>query len=183
MRIRELSVSETSLARALLERMDTGDLLHHFQCAMTGEQFDLWEERARSHRLIGSFDGSRLVGLAEVAERDDTAECSLWVDAGHRRRGIGTALFERACDVAREGGARSLVVLVTRGDADMLDMAARHDGLSVYRHGGSLILPDGDHSTARWLVFELADAPPKTWLGKAVRFVRGSLNPPEPEHR
>jgi GNAT superfamily N-acetyltransferase len=183
MSIRELAANETGLARALLEQMNTGDQLHHFLCAMTAENFARWEERARSHRLIGSFDQGRLTGLAEVADSDGNAECSLWVDAGYRRRGIGTALFERVCALAREGGARSLMILVTRGDAEMLDMAARHGGFSVYRHGKSMILPGGDHPMARWLVFELDDPPHASWFAKAIRAVRESVGLPDLKHR
>lgn len=182
MHIRNLAANETGLARALLERMGADDQLHHFQCIMTAIEFDLWEERARRHRLIGSFDRSHLVGLAEIAHFEDRAECSMWVDVEHRRRGIGTALFEQACVAARESGAKTLMVLVTRGDAEMLDMAVRHDGLSIYRHGKSMILPEGDYATARWLVFELGVPPPENWFGHAIRSVREILALRKSEH-
>lgn len=181
MRFRELRANERQLARALLERMDDDDQRHHFQRVMTAGEFDLWQERARNHRLIGSFDGDHLVGVAEIARGGDHAECSLWVDVEHRRRGIGTELFERACAAARESGARALLVLATRGDAEMLDMAIRHEGLSVYRHGESMILPEGDHATARWLVFELGDPPHESWFAHGFRSIREALGLRDPE--
>lgn len=174
-RYRALTEDELPLARDLLTAMDFDDQVHHFQRAMTSEDFDQWQARAADHRLIGAFDGGALVGLAEVAIGEEGAECSLHVAADHRRRGIGTALFERACRAAREAGTRTLTILVTRGDAEMLDMAVRHDGLSVFRHGRSLILPEGDHSKARWLVFELDEAAPESWLKEAIGHVRERL--------
>ena len=175
-RYRDLTVEDLPLARDLLAAMDFNDQVHHFQRAMTGEDFTEWLARAAGHRLIGAFDGEALVGLAELAFGGEGAECSLHVAADHRRRGIGTALFERACATARRGDARNLTILVTRGDAEMLDMAARHDGLSVFRHGQSLILPEGDHSKARWLVFELdGAAEPVSWFKQAIGGIRERL--------
>jgi len=172
---RDLLADERGLARAFLERMDLDDQVHHFQCAMTDSDFNVWEERAKSHRLIGCFDHNRLIGMAEIAQNRDHAECSLYVDAEHRRKGIGTALFERSCTSARDSGAHHFTILVTRGDAEMMDMAVQHDGLSVFRHGKSMILPEGDHATARWLIFELDSMSPETWFSRAVRDVREHL--------
>jgi len=176
---RELAADELGRARAFLGRMAPDDQMHHFQQIMSEADLDAWEMRARDHRLIGYFEHDHLFGMAELAYGDDQAECSVCVDAGHRRQGIGTALFERACSAAREGGARYLTVLVTRGDAEMLDLAVRHHGLSVFRHGQSMILPEGDHGTARWLVFELDEAleekTPEDWFSHAVRSVREIL--------
>ena len=172
---RDLAPDERGAARALFERMDLDSQIHHFQRAMAEVDFDLWEERAQGHQLIGCFDGDDLVGVAEIACGAPHAESSLWVDPGHRRRGIGTALFDRACTAARARGAHQLIVLVTRGDAEMLDMASRHHGLSVFRHGSSMILPEGDQATARWLAFDLDSMPPEDWFSQAVRSVREGL--------
>lgn len=175
MKYRDLTADESSLARGLLEASALEDQVHHFLRAMTPRDMDQWEEGARTQRLIGCFDGARLVGFAQIASGDheaggdDHAECSLFVDAAYRGRGIGTLLFQRTCDALRAEGARFLTILVTRGDADMLDLAARNHGLSVYRHGRSRILPDGDHPTARWLVFELDKIPAETWFKRTLR--------------
>jgi len=172
---RDLAPDERGAARRLFESMDLDSQLHHFQREMTAADFDLWEERAGRHHMIGCFDGDELVGIAEIAHGEFHAESSLWVEPGHRRRGIGTALFDRACAAARDRGARQLIVLVTRGDAEMLDMAIRHHGLSVFRHGSSMILPEGDQAVARWLAFDLASMPAGDWFSHAVRSVREAM--------
>lgn len=174
-RYRDLAEDDLVRARSLLAAMEFDDQVHHFQRAMSDEDFDRWQARAADHLLIGAFGGGELVGLIELAFGAEGAECSLYVAPEHRRQGIGTALFERACRAAREIGARTLTVLVTRGDAEMLDMAVRHDGLSVYRHGRSLILPEGDHSKARWLVFTLDDGAPESWFAETITRVRERL--------
>jgi len=173
--IRDIGSDELKAARALFEGLGPVDQIHHFQQVMTGADLDDWEARARTHRLIGCFEHGALVGLSEVAFDRDHAECSLCIEAGHRGQGIGTALFERSCTAAREAGARSLTILVTRGDATMLDMAVRHHGLSVFRHSRSMILPAGEHPTAFWLVFELDHESPETWFSHAVRRVCEAL--------
>jgi GNAT superfamily N-acetyltransferase len=172
---RDLAADECGLARDFLAQMDLEDQVHHFQQAMSEGDFDDWEMRATNHHLIGCFDHDILVGMAEIAHDADHAECSLYVDAAHRGKGIGTALFERACLSAHERGADHLTILVTRGDAVMLDMAVRHDGLSVFQHGKSMILPEGDHAMARWLVFNLDEMSPESWFSGALRSVREHL--------
>ena len=120
----DLSANERHLARGLLELMDVEDQVHHFQRAMTDSDFDAWEERAQSHRLIGCFAHKRLIGVAEIALNGDDAECSLYVAVEHRRKGIGTVLFERARAAVRESGGEHLAVLVTRGDGAMAGLRA-----------------------------------------------------------
>lgn len=181
-RYRDLARDETGRARALLEGLDREDQVHHFQRVMTRADFDAWETRARDHRLIGCIDRGHLVGLAELARDEEHTECSVCVAAGHRGKGIGTALFERACAAAEADGAACLSVIVSRGDAAMIDMAVRHDGFSVFRHGRSMILPEGELHTARWLVFRpgACAPPPASWFRRAARAVRALLGLPEP---
>ena len=110
----------------------------------------------------------------------EVAECSLFVEAGHRHRGIGTELFQITCAAAKELGGRTLTILVTRGDLEMLDLAVRMEGISTFRHGTSMILPGDDHGNARWLAFDIdsilqADSA-KTRSESLVGQVRGFLH-------
>ena len=159
MHYRDLDIDEHRFARSLLEAMSADDQVHHFLHLVAAGDLDAWETRAQKHRLIGCFDQGELAGFAQVAVDDRQAECSLFVKAEDRHRGIGTELFYRACTLARGLGARTLTIVVTRGDAQMLDLAARMNGLSIFRHGESMIVPGADHPNARWLVFDLESIP------------------------
>ena len=175
MQYRDLTPEECRHARTLLETVGLDDQVHHFMHAMTESDFDEWERTAQTHRMIGCFDHGCLVGFAQIAPNAEQSECSLFVTADHRKQGIGTALFQHACEVARTQGAHFLTILATRGDAQMLDLAARNEGLSIYRHGKSMILPGEDHANARWLAFDLDAMPAETWFKRTLQQAREHL--------
>lgn len=172
---RLLTEDEIPAARAHLERLDTEDMFHHFHRFMAPEDFDDWAARAATHDLIGCFGKGLLIGLAEIAYDGADAEIALSVDAGMRQRGIGTELFARACARAAERGALHAMVLITRGDRPMIDMAVRFEGYTAYRRGESILMPGAPHSLLRWLVFDLEHLPPRDVFGKAVHRVRVAL--------
>jgi len=172
---RTLEREEIPLVRELVEGLDPDDQYRHFLQDMSEDDFDAWEERARHHTVLGCFSGDELVGFAEIAGADDRVECSLCIGSEHRRKGIGTALFERACVMAHEAGAHRLSIFVTRGDVEMFDLAARHKGYATYSHGRSMILSSRDHTMACWLSFNLDSMPPAEWFAGAVRWVRDLL--------
>lgn len=172
---RPVGAAEITEARAHLERLDDEDQFHHFHQFMDKLDFDAWQERAAEHDLIGCFAEGRLVGLAEIAYRGHEAELALSVDAGMRGRGIGTELFELACASASAFGAKTLSILVTRGDREMLDMAVRHDGFTAFKREQSLLMPGTPHTLLCWLSFDLAAQPDRGVFARMVRSVRRSL--------
>ena len=172
---RILEPDEIHLARNLVEGLDPGDEYHHFLHIMSAADFDAWERRADRHVFIGCFSDESLIGFAEIAGAAGHAECSLCVDADHRRDGIGTVLFERSCALAREVGAHNLSIMVARGDVEMFDLATEHQGYAVYRRAPSLILPQGGSSTACWLEFDLDSMPAAQWFSDGVRWVHDLL--------
>jgi RimJ/RimL family protein N-acetyltransferase len=68
----------------------------------------------------------RIVAAAHIAMVGATAELGLSVDAGHRGRGFGGALFARAVDFLRNRGVRSVFVHCLAENAAMRHLASRN---------------------------------------------------------
>ena len=74
--------------------------------------------------VFGVRDERRvLVGVAHVAFEDDLAELGLSVLPGHRSRGIGSALFERAAAHVRNRSIRRLIMRCLTGNAPIIRIA------------------------------------------------------------
>ncbi|CAN5878521.1 hypothetical protein BH11PSE3_BH11PSE3_16200 [soil metagenome] len=83
----------------------------------------VWEEEGR---ILGFAAG-------------DTRDCTIWalfVDPAHDRRGIGRALFERACDILRQAGHRSALLTTDPGTrAERFYRAAGSTALGTNKNG------------------------------------------------
>lgn len=90
----------------------------------------------------------KLLGAAHVARGERHAELGVSVLAGHRNRGVGGALLERACLRARNWGVRTLFMHCLRENAAMLRLARRQS---------MKIVTEADEADA-WLALEPADA-------------------------
>jgi RimJ/RimL family protein N-acetyltransferase len=92
----------------------------------------------RTH-LIGSFQGGKLRGLAELAyERlwmPREAELAVTVEALWHQRGVATQLVRRAAETARNRGINTLTMLCLTDNQPMRRIAARLSG--------KLLLEDG----------------------------------------
>jgi len=85
---------------------------------------DVWRQRAGDDRAAATFiasDGGADIGLARVfAEPDPPGRAhlvSMWVDAGHRRRGVARVLIDRAIRWATERNADEVVLWVADQNA------------------------------------------------------------------
>ena len=101
--------------------------------------------------LFGFFaDDLSLAGAAHVAVFDGVAELGVSVLAGYRRRGIGSALFERASGFARNHFIRTLFMHCLIENAAMMHIA-RKSGMKIVTDGGEadahLELPPLDAGT------------------------------------
>lgn len=95
-------------------------------------------------------DDLSLGGAAHVAIADGVAELGVSVLAAYRRRGIGSALFQRASDFARNHFIRTLFVHCLAENAAMMHIA-RESGMNIVTGGGEadahLQLPPLDAGT------------------------------------
>jgi GNAT superfamily N-acetyltransferase len=95
-------------------------------------------------------DDLSLGGAAHVAIVDGVAELGVSVLAAHRRRGIGSALFQRASDFARNHFIRTLFMRCLTENAAMMHIA-RQSGMKIVTGGGAadarLQLPPPDVGT------------------------------------
>jgi GNAT superfamily N-acetyltransferase len=113
-------------------------------------------------------DDLSLVGAAHIAVVDDLAELGLSVLSAYRRRGIGSALFQRASDFARNHSIRTLLSRCLPENAAMMHIA-RKSGMKIVTGRGAteahLQLPPLDARTiaAEFLQESLAlfDSNPK----------------------
>jgi len=102
----------------------------------------------RSH-MIGSFQGGKLRGLAELAfERlwmPRQAELAVTVEAPWRQRGVATQLVRRAAELARNRGINTLTMLCLTDNQPMRRIASRLSGKLLMEDGqieGQVGLPD-----------------------------------------
>ena len=101
--------------------------------------------------VFGFFaDDLSLGGAAHVAVADGIAELGVSVLAGYRRRGIGSGLFQRASDFARNQFIRTLFMHCLTENAAMMHIA-RKSGMKIVTGGGEtdahLQLPPLDGGT------------------------------------
>ena len=85
---------------------------------------DVWRRRAGDDPAAATFvasDGGDDIGLARIFAEPDppgrTHLVSMWVDAGHRRRGVARALIDRAIRWASERHAHEVVLWVADQNA------------------------------------------------------------------
>ena len=80
-------------------------------------------------------DCCAVVGVAHVALGDDDAELGLSVLPGHRGRGVGSALFERAASHARNHGTSRLFMHCLTENAPIMRIARRF-GMNIVTNTG-----------------------------------------------
>ena len=101
--------------------------------------------------VFGFFaDDLSLGGMAHVAIADGVAELGVSVLAAYRGRGIGSALFQRASDFARNQFIRTLFMHCLTENAAMMHIARKSGMKIVTRRGtaeGQLQLPAPDART------------------------------------
>lgn len=106
-------------------------------------------------------DDLSLGGAAHVAVADGLAELGLSVLAAYRRRGIGTALFRRASDFARNHSIRTLLARCLAENAAMMHIA-RKSGMKIVASRGAaeahleLAPPDAGTLAAEFLLESIA---------------------------
>lgn len=104
-----------------------------------------WKPQIESEGLLlGAFRGEKLIGFAALSSRvpDGSAELlALFVDAKHRRLGVGSLLMEAVEDLARQRGIRALLIASNR-TASSVEFYLKHGckaitlrNNSVIRHG------------------------------------------------
>lgn len=112
-------------------------------------------ERAGRYRLENACLGATLVGCSTVRPpggEDATATVIARVLPGHRRTGIGTALYERGLAHARVLGARSVETVVLAAAGDGVRFAAARGFTETERY----VLPG---ETDEWVTLRLTPAP------------------------
>lgn len=116
---RSLDRKEVAEVMALREECPEGDRLelnhHAMSCPRDGDKHFLWRQ-----------DGV-LVGYAGTVHHcSEENEMAGMVHPSHRRRGISTALLERAVAASREGGFSRMLLVTERGSESGQAFAQKH---------------------------------------------------------
>lgn len=143
--------------------------------------------------LIGEIDGTAVgcaLGVGAPVAAFGYGLARVYVQAGYRRRGLGTALFDRASAVVREAGRPGVMVLVPDDDPDGVE-AANAKGLSDHGHQIESLLAlesvddedvDRELSRAHSSGFTLdtldPDATEQDWQSAFSAFIAGMLDAP-----
>lgn len=117
--IRELSPSDRSDLRSLLEGLSPEDRHRRFLRAMPRIPESVIDALSaidgHDHVAVGAFEGDRLVGVARFVRLPDepaTAEVAVTVAATHRRAGLGRRLIESLVSMAPERDIDTLEVQI-----------------------------------------------------------------------
>lgn len=119
-------------------RLPTEDRRLRFGSSLSAEGVASYVERIdfeRDAAFAVHDDGLRIVGIAHVALADDHAELGLSVLPAHRGRGVGSALFERGAQHARNRFVRTLFMHCLSENAAIVRIARRF-GMKIVTESG-----------------------------------------------
>ena len=114
------------------------DLRLRFGASLTADATSAYVDRIdfNPDSVFGVYDDAlALVGVAHVAILDSTAELGVSVLPAHRRRGIGSALFARAVEYARNRSVPALWMHCMTENPAIMHMA-RRSGMRIAIAGG-----------------------------------------------
>jgi GNAT superfamily N-acetyltransferase len=137
--VRRLWPSDVDLMRAHLLRLDAEARRSRFTGAVSDAFLEIHADEAlRSDGLVlGYRHGEAVRGVAELQMAGAReAEAAFSVEASHRRRGVGHALFRRVLLAARNRGVRTLHLRCLPHNRAMQALARRH--------GARIIVEDGE---------------------------------------
>jgi GNAT superfamily N-acetyltransferase len=149
--VRELSRFERSALERHLLSLEADDRRLRFGIPLGDVAVRGYVARIDLERdvVFGILDEElQLLGAAHVARGHGHAELGVSVLAGHRNRGIGGALLERACMRARNWGVGALFMHCLNENAAMMHLARRQNMAIVAEAG----------EADAWLALAPADA-------------------------
>jgi GNAT superfamily N-acetyltransferase len=157
--VQRLTASARDAYRAHLAALDPDDARLRFGSVIGADAIGAYVDRIDFERDVVFAvrdDALRVVGAAHLALLDEeSAELGVSVDAGQRRRGIATALVERAAAHARNRNLRTLYMHCLAENAAMMHVA---------RRAGMAVIFDSGHADAQ---LTLPPADPASLVGEA----------------
>lgn len=149
----ELPRHELGAYAVHLLALDAGDRRLRFGNAIDDAAIRSYVHRIDADRdaIFGVIDDDlELVGAAHMARGGRHAELGISVLAGHRRRGVGAALLQRAQLHARNWGVAEFFTHCLRENTPLMRLARRH-GMQIVAEGGEadgfIALPAPDASS------------------------------------
>jgi GNAT superfamily N-acetyltransferase len=186
--VQRLSASARNAYRAHLTALHPDDIRLRFGSTIVRDAVGAYVDRIDfEHDTVFAVrdDALRVVGAAHVAFVDEvSAELGVSVDGDQRRRGIGSALVQRAAAHARNRNLRMLYMHCLAENAAMMHIA-RRAGMAVVIESGHadahLTLPPADSASLVDEAFAdgmaLVDFTLKTHANTMARIARAFREP------
>ncbi len=145
----ETDTVSLDIRRATLQDLDAITAIYNDAIINTAATFDT-EPKSREEQLTWFNDhcGKYIILVAEIAGKvvgwsslnrwsdrcaySDTAECSLYMEKGHRNQGIGRKLVDALMEAARASRLHTLIVRITEGNEVSIHMCESYG----FRHIG-----------------------------------------------
>lgn len=131
--VQRLTESSRSKLREHFLRLEDEDVRLRFGANLQPASIAAYVDRIDfdSDAVLGVYDDDlALIGAAHVAVSADSAELGISVAKGHRGHGIGSALFARAAEFARNRFVRRLYMHCLSENAAMMHIA-RKSGMTI----------------------------------------------------
>jgi len=145
----EKATEQVNIRRATLQDLSAITTIYNDAIINTVATFDI-EPKSREEQLtwFNDHSGKYIIMVAEIADKvvgwaslsrwsdrcaySDTAECSLYIENGHRNHGIGRKLVDILMNEARVSGIHTLIVRITEGNEVSIHMCESYG----FRHIG-----------------------------------------------
>ena len=138
-----------------IRRLDRFELQERFHVDMDENSLRRWAKFTQHNDVLVWWVDDEIRGSVEIGYRGTRAECALALENGFATPKIARELLRAACDQAKKQGATLMATVTSRGNRDLIEIAAREGWTTSLSYARSIILPGGEPSAPKWLLCDL----------------------------
>lgn len=163
-----------------IQRLDRFELQDRFHTDMDDASLRRWAKFTQHNDMIVWWVGDEIRGSVEIGYRGTRAECAIAIESEHTSAKVARALLRAACDQASKQGATLLTIVTSRGNRDLIEIAAREGWTTSLSYARSIILPGAEPGMPLWLICDLTGYRPEgSTLSGLRRFLSNSNETPQ----